>query len=49
MTPAKNKKPARGEIYWVNLDPVIGSEIRKTRPAMVISNNIQNKKYLVEL
>ncbi len=27
----------RGEVYWVNLDPTIGTEIRKTRPALVIS------------
>ena len=32
----------RGEIYWVNLDPTIGSEIRKTRPAVVVSNDINN-------
>lgn len=27
----------RGEVYWVNLDPTIGTEIRKTRPALIIS------------
>ncbi len=27
----------RGEVYWVNLDPTVGSEIRKTRPALVVS------------
>jgi len=27
----------RGEVYWVNLDPTIGTEVRKTRPALVIS------------
>ena len=43
MTTLKNKEIKRGEIYWVNLDPAIGSEIKKTRPALVISNNIQNK------
>ena len=32
----------RGEIYWVNLDPTIGSEIRKTRPALIVSNDINN-------
>ncbi|MCD4750749.1 MAG: type II toxin-antitoxin system PemK/MazF family toxin, partial [Thermoanaerobaculales bacterium] len=26
----------RGEIYWVNLDPVVGSEIGKRRPAVVL-------------
>jgi mRNA interferase MazF len=28
---------ARGEVYWVNLDPTVGSEIKKTRPALVVS------------
>ncbi len=31
---------ARGEIYWVSFDPTIGHEMRKTRPALVIQNNI---------
>jgi mRNA interferase MazF len=34
---------ARGEIYLVNFDPTIGSEIRKTRPALIIQNNVANK------
>lgn len=33
----------RGEVYWVNLDPTIGSEIKKTHPALILSNNIQNR------
>ena len=33
----------RGSIYWVNLDLTEGSEIGKTRPAVVISNNINNQ------
>ncbi len=33
----------RGEIYWVNLDPTVGSEIKKTRPALVISNDSNNE------
>jgi len=37
--------PRRGEIYWVNLDPTVGSEIRKKRPALVVSNDAANKKY----
>lgn len=32
----------RGEVYWVNLDPTIGSEIRKTRPALIISPDDMN-------
>ena len=35
--------PKRGELYWVNLDPTVGSEIAKTRPALIISNNIGNE------
>ena len=32
----------RGEIWLANLDPTIGSEIQKTRPVAVVSNNINN-------
>jgi mRNA interferase MazF len=28
--------PKRGEIYWVNLDPTVGSEIKKKRPCVLI-------------
>ncbi len=35
--------PHRGEIYWVKLDPVIGSEIAKTRPALIVSNDVGNQ------
>lgn len=27
----------RGEVWWVSLDPTVGSEIRKTRPCLVVS------------
>lgn len=27
----------RGEVYWVNLDPTVGTEIQKTRPALIVS------------
>jgi len=37
------KYPERGEIYLVCLDPTIGSEINKTRPAIIISNDINNQ------
>jgi mRNA interferase MazF len=33
----------RGDIWWVNLDPTQGSEISKTRPAVVISANALNR------
>lgn len=32
----------RGEVYWVSLDPAIGTEIRKTRPALVVSPDDMN-------
>jgi len=33
----------RGEVYWVNLDPTVGSEIKKTRPALIVSPDDMNK------
>ncbi len=39
----KPKFPRRGDIYWVNLDPTIGSEIKKTRPGLIVSNDIANE------
>lgn len=43
---AKEKKhitPTRGDIYLVNFDPTIGSEIKKTRPALILQNNVANR------
>jgi mRNA interferase MazF len=33
----------RGEVWWVEFDPAVGSEIRKTRPAVIISNDTANR------
>lgn len=33
----------RGEIWWVEFDPSVGSEIRKTRPAVIVSNDAVNR------
>lgn len=33
----------RGEVYWVNLDPTVGTEIKKTRPALVVSSDDMNR------
>ncbi|HLC57731.1 MAG TPA: type II toxin-antitoxin system PemK/MazF family toxin, partial [Candidatus Nanoarchaeia archaeon] len=33
----------RGEVWLVNLDPTIGHEIKKTRPGVIIQNDIGNK------
>lgn len=35
-------KIARYGVYWANLDPVIGSEISKTRPVVIVSDNAMN-------
>jgi mRNA interferase MazF len=40
---AKVIRPKRGEIYLVNFDPTLGSEIKKTRPALVLQNDIANR------
>ncbi len=34
--------PKWGDVYWVALDPTLGSEIQKTRPAVIVSNNSCN-------
>lgn len=36
--------PRRGEVYWVDLDPTVGSEMRKTRPCVVVTNNTLNER-----
>lgn len=33
----------KGEIYFANLDPTVGSEIKKTRPVLLVSNDVNNK------
>jgi mRNA interferase MazF len=33
----------RGEVWWVNFDPSIGGEIKKQRPAVIISNDASNQ------
>ena len=33
----------RGEIWWVNFDSSVGGEIRKKRPAVIVSNDAANK------
>lgn len=32
----------RGDVYWVNFDPQLGSEIKKTRPAVVVGADVVN-------
>jgi len=37
------KNPGRKDVWLVNFDPSVGSEIKKTRPAVVVSNDESNK------
>ena len=32
----------RGEVWWVDFDPAKGGEIRKSRPAVIVSNDLSN-------
>jgi len=33
----------RGDVWWVNFEPSVGGEVRKERPAVIISNDAANK------
>lgn len=33
----------RGEVWWINFDPSVGGEIKKERPAVIVSNNAANR------
>jgi mRNA interferase MazF len=35
--------PRRGDVFWVALDPAFRTEIKKTRPAVVVSNDSCNR------
>src|SRR6266481_5859211 len=39
-----DRPPRRGEVWWVAFDPSLGGEIRKTRPAVVVSNDLANRE-----
>jgi mRNA interferase MazF len=43
MNGKKKDFPKRGEVYWTNLDPAVGGETNKTRPSLVVSNDIGNE------
>ena len=38
-----NHRPKRGEIWVVNLDPTLGKEIKKTRPCLIMQNDVINE------
>ena len=33
----------RGDVWWVNFEPAVGGEVRKERPAVIVSNDADNK------
>jgi mRNA interferase MazF len=35
----------RGDIFWVDLDPARDTEIKKTRPCLIISHDVMNVNY----
>ena len=43
MDRAERGMPARGEVWWVSFDPSLSGEIRNTRPAVVVSNDVANR------
>jgi mRNA interferase MazF len=36
--------PKRGDVWWVHLDPALGSEIKKTRPCVIVTTNVLNER-----
>lgn len=32
----------RGEVWWVDFEPAVGSEVKKVRPAVIVSNDASN-------
>ena len=43
MDMVKKAFPKRFEVHWINLDPTIGAEAKKTRPGVIISPNSMNE------
>ncbi|HEX3884662.1 MAG TPA: type II toxin-antitoxin system PemK/MazF family toxin [Stellaceae bacterium] len=39
-----DEPPRRGEVWWVAFDPSVGGEMRKTRPAVIVSNDAANRR-----
>ena len=43
MAQPRKIAPRRGEVYLVSFDPTLGAEIRKTRPTLVLQNDVANR------
>ena len=43
MTRQAKVQPKRGDVYLINFDPTIGAEVKKTRPALILQNDIGNR------
>ena len=41
---SQGSSPKRAEVWWVAFDPSVGGEIRKTRPAVIVSNDVANRE-----
>ena len=33
----------RGDVWWIDFKPAVGGEVRKERPAVIVSNDASNK------
>ncbi len=47
--PGSNLTYQRGEIRWVKLDPSVGAEAQKTRPCLIVQNDIMNQYGLLTI
>ena len=41
--PSRTSRMKRGEVWWVNFEPAVGAEVRKKRPAVIVSNDASNQ------
>jgi mRNA interferase MazF len=44
LMPRGELRYKRGEIWWVNLDPTVGSETAKKRPCVILQNDVGNAR-----
>jgi mRNA interferase MazF len=47
--PKGNLTYRRGNIHWIRLDPTIGAEVQKTRPCLILQNDIINQYGLLTI